>query len=73
MIDRRRRVDRIPPTSLRIEWFIGIDCEVLLYTFTKEKTAFYQNYWFERVILRSVLLMILASSVKLGVETYNIN
>jgi hypothetical protein len=61
--------------DVRIEWFIGIDCEVSLYTFTKENAfrracyLIYQNSWFERVIL----LMIVASSVKLGVDTYKID
>lgn len=58
--------------EVKIEWFIGIECDQSMYLFSKENSfrracyLIYQHYWFERVIL----LMIVASSVKLGVDTY---
>lgn len=61
--------------EIKIEWFEGIGCEVSLYLFSKENSfrracfLIYQHYWFERVIL----LMIVASSIKLGVDTYQID
>lgn len=61
--------------EVKIEWFLGIHAEQSLYLFSKENSfrrgcfLIYQHYWFERVIL----LMIVASSVKLGVDTYQVD
>jgi hypothetical protein len=59
--------------EIKIEWFTGIACEQSLYLFSKENSfrracyLIYQNYWFERIII----LMIVLSSIKLGVDTYS--
>lgn len=62
-----------PGEEVKIEWFAGIECEQALFLFSKDNSfrracfLIYQHYWFERVIL----LMIVLSSVKLGVDTYS--